>query len=81
MKAYFALNNSFRRWQLRGFKEKRIRLNKLVLTSFTAVTPRQAREVHEGLEEVEEGPGDHKDVVNILKEHHYYCRVANTLIM
>ena len=53
----------------------------IVLTSFTAVTPRQAREVHEGLEEVEDGPGDHNDVVDILKEHHHYRRVANTLIM
>ena len=56
-------------------------VNNVVLTSFTAVTPRQAGEVHEGLEEVEEGPGDHNDVVNILKEHHHYRRVANTLIM
>ena len=50
-----------------------------MLTSFTAVTPRQAGEVYEGIEEVEEGPGDDYDVVNILKEHHHYSRVANTL--
>ena len=52
-----------------------------MLTSFTAVTPRQAGEVHEGIEEVEECPGDDNDVVNILKEHHHYRRVANTLSM
>ena len=53
----------------------------MVLTSFTTVTPRQTGEVHEGVKEVEEGPGDDNDVVNILKKHHHYRRVANTLSM
>ena len=62
-----------------GFKERKILFKGVVLTSFTAVTPWQAGEVHEGVEEVEEGPGDDNDVVNILKEHHHYRRVAITL--
>ena len=53
----------------------------MVLTSFTAVTPREAGEVHEGVEEVEKGPGDDNDVVNIFKEHHHYRGIADTLVM
>ena len=50
-----------------------------MLTSFAAVTPGKAWEVHEGVEEVEKGPGDDNDVVNILQEHHHYRRVSYTL--
>ena len=52
-----------------------------MLTSFAAVTPGKAWEVHEGVEEVEKGPGDDNDVVNILEEHHHYRRIADALSM
>ena len=45
---------------------KNFRFNYSKLTSFTAVTPGEAGEVYEGLEEVEEGPGNNNDIVDIL---------------
>ena len=50
-----------------------------ILTSFRTVTPGQAGQVHEGVEKVEERPGDHDDVVTVLQEHHGHGRVSNTL--
>ena len=49
------------------------------LTSFAAVAPGKVRKVNEGVEEVEECPGDHDDVVDILQEHHHDGGVAHAL--
>ena len=48
-------------------------------TSFTAVAPGKVREIHKGVEEVEERPGDNDDVVDILKEDHRDGGVADAL--
>ena len=48
------------------------------LTSFAAITPGQFWKVNEGVEQIEEGPGDNNDVVDILEEHHHDGGVANT---
>ena len=37
------------------------------------------REIHECVKEVEECPGDHDDVVDILQEDHHDGRVADAL--
>ena len=47
------------------------------LTSFLTAAPRKAREVEESLEEVEQGPRDDDDVVDVLQEHHHDGRVAH----
>ena len=47
------------------------------LTSFLTTAPRKAREVEESLEEVEQGPCDDDDVVDVLQEHHHDGRVAH----
>ena len=51
----------------------------MILTSFAAVAPREIREIHEGVEEIEECPGDDDDVVDVLQEHHHDGRVADAL--
>ena len=48
-----------------------------LLTSFLAAAPRKTWEVKESLEEVEEGPGDDDDVVDVLEEDHHDGRVAD----
>ena len=47
------------------------------LTSFLTTAPRKAWKVEESLEEVEQGPRDDDDVVDILQEHHHDGRVAD----
>ena len=49
------------------------------LTSFLTAAPRKAGKVEEGLEEVEQSPCDHNDVVDILEEHHHHGGVTNAL--
>ena len=49
----------------------------ILLTSFLTTAPRKAREVEESLEEVEQGPRDDDDVVDVLQEHHHDGRVAH----
>ena len=49
------------------------------LTSFAAVAPGKVRKVNEGVEEVEECPGDHDDVVDVLEEDHHDGGVAHPL--
>ena len=51
----------------------------IILTSFATIAPREIWEIHEGVEEIEEGPGNHYDVVDILQEDHHDGRVADTL--
>ena len=52
---------------------------KNILTSFAAITPWEAWEVHEGLEDIEDRPRDDNDVVHVLQEHHHEGGVSNTL--
>ena len=47
-------------------------------TSFAAIAPGKFREVDEGVEEVEECPGDDDDVVDVLEEHHHDGRIPDT---
>ena len=49
------------------------------LTSFLTAAPRKAWEVEESLEEVEQGPCDDDDVVDVLQEDHHDGRVADAL--
>ncbi len=51
-----------------------------IRTSFLAVAPRQsaAERVHR-VQDVEEGPGDDDDVVDVLQEDHGECGVADAL--
>ena len=51
----------------------------LKLTSFLTAAPGKAGKVKEGLEEVEQSPCDHNDVVDILEEDHHHGGVANAL--
>ena len=51
----------------------------LKLTSFLTAAPGKAGKVEEGLEEVEQSPCDHNDVVDILEEDHHHGGVANAL--
>ena len=51
----------------------------LRLTSFLTAAPWKTWKVKEGLEEVEEGPGDDDDVVDVLQEDHHDRRVADPL--
>ena len=52
-------------------------LTLLQLTSFLAAAPWKTWQVKEGLEEVEEGPRDDYDVVDVLQEDHHDGRVAD----
>ena len=52
---------------------------RLQLTSFLTTAPWKAWKVKEGLKEVEEGPRDNDDVVDVLQEDHHDCRVADPL--
>ena len=49
------------------------------LTSFAAVTPGKVGKVNERVEEVEEGPRDHDDIVDVLEEDHHDGGVAHPL--
>ena len=50
-----------------------------LLTSFTTVAPGKVWKVNKGVEEVEECPGDHDDVVDVLEEDHHDGGVAHAL--
>ena len=52
---------------------------RLQLTSFLTTAPWKAWKVKEGLKEVEEGPRDNDDVIDVLQEDHHDCRVADPL--
>ena len=54
-------------------------VTRLLLTAFAAVAPGKVGKVDEGVEEVEQGPGDHDDVVDILEEDHHDRGVAHAL--
>ena len=50
-----------------------------LLTSFTTVAPGKVWKVNKGVEEVEECPSDHDDVVDVLEEDHHDGGVAHPL--
>ena len=51
----------------------------MILTSFITLAPRQAGQVDKHVEQVEQRPHHHDDVVDVLEEHHHDGRIANTL--
>ena len=74
------IHTKYNKTRLRTFKATKLcHWASGLLTAFAAVAPGKVGKVNEWVEEVEEGPGDHYDVVDVLEEDHHNGGVADSL--